>query len=61
MRWWEAGLPGNDRDAVPTEDQQADDGRRSILRDLLSATMAPADVDRLEVSPGQWYLPGTPP
>lgn len=60
MRWWEAGLPGNDEKGVHTMDTP-DGEQRSILRELLAASMAPEDVDRLEISPGQWYLPGTPP
>lgn len=59
MRWWEAGLPGNDRDEIP----RRGDGREqpSIMRMLLAETMTPEEVANLEIAPGQWYLPGTPP
>ncbi|GIE79080.1 hypothetical protein Aph02nite_50300 [Actinoplanes philippinensis] len=56
MRWWEAGLPGNDRDEIPVDDEIGDP-QPSIMRLLLP----PDEVERLEIAPGQWYLPGTPP
>lgn len=59
MRWWEAGLPGNNQDDPTTVVTAVVEEREepSIMRLLLSAE----EVERLEVSPGQWYFPGTPP
>jgi len=55
VRWWEAGLPGNDdQDHEPDGEQ---DPQPSIMRLLLTDD----EAERLEIAPGQWYLPGTPP
>lgn len=35
--------------------------RRSLIRELLAGSLGPDEVSRLEVAPGRWYLPGTPP
>jgi hypothetical protein len=58
VRWWEAGLPGHDEDTeLRSSPQSPEDEQPSIMRLLLSHE----DAERLEVAPGQWYLPGTPP
>ncbi|MEU4156424.1 hypothetical protein [Actinoplanes sp. NPDC026670] len=48
-------MPGNDRDEIPAD--ELDEPQPSIMRQLLSCE----DAERLEIAPGQWYLPGTPP
>lgn len=55
MRWWE--LPGFQGDVDPVDEPPVDDEQPSIMRQLL----APEDAERLEIAPGQWYLPGCPP
>lgn len=55
MRWWE--LPGFQGDVDPDDRVPADDDQPSIMRLLLE----PEDVERLEITPGQWYFPGPPP
>jgi hypothetical protein len=57
VRWWEAGLPGYDDEKGVGSNDTIEDEQPSIMRLLLSDE----DAERLEVAPGQWYLPGTPP
>ncbi|GIE46429.1 hypothetical protein [Actinoplanes lobatus] len=57
MRWWEAGLPGDDEATGQDRTVESDDERPSIMRQMLP----PEDVERLEIEPGRWYLPGIPP
>lgn len=58
MRWWE--VPGTDQSTVP--DVTVEPEREpSIMRELLTGMLPAEEVDRLEITPGQWYLPGIPP
>jgi hypothetical protein len=57
MRWWEIGLPGYDDEQGTDTIRTPDDEQPSIMRLLLSDD----DAERLEIEPGRWYLPGTPP
>ncbi|MGK5680171.1 hypothetical protein [Actinoplanes sp. URMC 104] len=50
-------LPEPDWRSTPGQDARESAPRRSILRELLDE----ADAERLEVEPGRWFLPGTPP
>ena len=34
---------------------------RSVIRELLLEALPADEVNRLEIAPGRWYLPGTPP
>lgn len=60
MRWWEAGTPGNDQDLAELlrdEHLEQEPEQRSVMAEMLT----PEDVDRYQIAPGRWYLPGTPP
>ncbi|MBW6435115.1 hypothetical protein KZ829_15340 [Actinoplanes hulinensis] len=53
-------MPGTDQSTVP--DVTVEPEREpSIMRELLTGILPPEEVDRLEITPGQWYLPGIPP
>jgi hypothetical protein len=50
------GTPGYDEQGL-SQIEAPEDEQPSIMRLLMSDE----DAERLEIEPGRWYLPGTPP
>ncbi|GGN40593.1 hypothetical protein FHR83_007001 [Actinoplanes campanulatus] len=57
-----SGVTGEPSEAsAPPAPARQDREEPSIMRLLLSGVLTPEEIDRLEVAPGRWCLPGAPP